>query len=414
MKILIPAVLVIIAAILGFSFWMGANFLNKPKETGPINLTYWGFWDEEKIRPAISEYIKLHPNIKISYTKQEKTFYRTRVQTQIREGSGPDIFEIRSSWLPMVFSDLAPAPGEILSLDEYSKSFYPVAKDTFTVNDQIYALPLSIDGLALFYNEDILKAAGVNSPKSWQDFLDASAKLTVKDGGQIKTAGAALGTTNNIDFWPEILGLLILQQPGVNISSPSGAQAAEILKFYTSFVIDPRRKAWDQSLPSSTQAFAGGSLAFYFGTFEKIQEIKTLNPNLKFGIASVPQLPGGQTAWGSFWGEAVSRNSKHQKEAWAFVKFLTQKENILSLGVPPSRIDMAGSVSDPILQAFISQGYLYKSWYLNSSISDSGINDEMVSSWKEAIDSVLQGQSPEGALQNLQPKVHGILAKYIK
>ncbi len=413
MKIVIPSVIVAII-IVGLAFWqLGPVFLNKtPKEQGLIQLNYWGFWDEEKIRLIIPEFKKLHPNIKVTYTPQSKTFYRTRVQTQLREGSGPDILQINNSWLPLFALDLAPAPKTLIDLDEFSATFYPVARDSLVVNGQIYALPSEINGLALFYNEDILKAAGVTPPKSWQDFLDVSSKVTVKDGGQIKTAGAAIGTTNNVDFWSEILGLLLLQQPGVNLSSPFGSKSAEILKFYTSFIIDPRRKTWDQSLQGSTQMFTSSNLAFYFGKFEQVAAIKTLNPSLKFGVVPVPQLPGGQVGWASFWVEAVSKNSKHQREAWEFVKFLTQKEVILSLGVPPARIDMASSVTDPLVMPFVSQGYYYKSWYLNSAVADSGINDEMVSFWKEAIDSVLGGSPPEDALKILQPKVQQVLAKY--
>ncbi|TSC64065.1 MAG: sugar ABC transporter substrate-binding protein [Microgenomates group bacterium Gr01-1014_93] len=413
MKIIIPIILVSIF-IVGLLFWLGPKFLNKSEEAGQINLTYWGFWDEEKMRPIILEYEKQNPNIKISYTKQNKTFYRTRVQTQIREGTGPDVFEIRNSWLPDISSDLAPAPRDVISTSEYSSLFYPVAKNSLSLNDQIYALPLEINGLALFVNTDILKAAGISIPKTWQEFIDGAIKVTVKESGQVKTAGAALGATSNIDYWPEILGLLLLQQPGVNISSPSGGGVAEIIRFYTSFIIDPKRKTWDLNLPSSTQMFASGNLAFYFGEFEQIEGIKTLNPNLKFEVAPVPQLPGGSVAWGSFWGETVSRNSKHQKESWEFIKFLSQKQVILSLGIPPSRVDMAQGVTDPLMKAFISQGPIYKSWYLNSNIPDNGINDEMISVWKQALDSSLGGTAPEDTLKALQPKVQQVLIKYKK
>lgn len=410
MKIIIP---VIIGTVLATGLiWLWASYYNKPKQAGPITLNYWGFWDEEKMRPIITEYGKAHPNIKIVYTKQQPTFYRTRVQTQMREGAGPDILQIRNSWLPLISQDLAPAPNN--SLNDFIKTFYPVARDSLTINDQIYALPLEINGLALFYNEDILKAAGVNPPKTWQQFLDGVTKVTVKDGGQVKTSGAAMGTTNNIDFWPEILGLLLLQQPGVNLSSPANNQTSEILKFYTSFIIDPRRKTWDSNLPPSTQMFALGNLAFYFGSFEKITEIKQLNSNLKFAIVPVPQLPGGQTGWALFWAEAVSRHSKYQAEAWEFVNFLTEKQVIASLGVPSSRVDMRNTVTDPLMQPFVAQGYWYKSWYLQSSVSDSGINDEMISVWKEAVDAVLAGTPPESVLTTLQPKVQQILTKYKK
>ncbi|MBI4036498.1 extracellular solute-binding protein [Candidatus Daviesbacteria bacterium] len=401
-KLVVVALSLVI--ILGFLFWkFGPSFQQTPP-TGPVSLTYWGLKDENIIKPQVVEFESQNPNIKINYVHQSTINYRTRVQTQIRSGVGPDIFQFHNSWLAMFESDLAPAPKDIWTMEEYKKDFLPIAADSFSKNDNIFAAPDQIDGLALFINEDILQAVGEKVPKNWREFIESAVKVTVQDEtGKIQTAGAALGTTSNVDYWSDILGLLLMQQPGVNLASPQSPAVAEVLRFYISFVIDPRRKTWDVNMPSSSETFAQGRLAFYFGPAWRTGQFKQ-NPNLKFKVVPVPQLSERQVAWASFWGEAVSGTSKYQKQAWQFIKFLTAKEIEI-------RKQMA---ADSLLNAYISQGSYYKFWYLSSNTFDNGINDEMITVWKEGVDEILQTNNPDKALQNIAVGVRKVLDKYTK
>src|SRR3989344_5771273 len=150
-----------LSIILGFLFWrFGPNItgmFSQKTETGPISLTFWGLWEDEAlIKPVIDEYKKQNPNISVSYVRQSSINYRTRVQTQVREGVGPDVFMIHNSWLPMFTIDIQAAPEDVLTLSEYKSLFYPVAEESFVKNGQIFAASSGIDGLALFVNEDIL------------------------------------------------------------------------------------------------------------------------------------------------------------------------------------------------------------------------------------------------------------------
>src|SRR3989338_132964 len=147
-----------LSIILGFLLWKFGSrisLFNKPKPSGPVTLTYWGLWEDDNlIKPVIVAYQSQHPNIIINYERKSSVNYRTRAQTQIREGVGPDVFRIHNSWLPMFAADLASAPQDVFTLAEYKNMFYPVAVDSFVKGDQIYGAPVEIDGLALFYNEE--------------------------------------------------------------------------------------------------------------------------------------------------------------------------------------------------------------------------------------------------------------------
>lgn len=417
------------AIIFGFLFWRfgpSISSMFSKKQTGPVILTYWGLWEEDNlIKSLISEFEKQNPNIKINYVRQSSLNYRTRVQTQIREGVGPDVFWIHNSWLPMFAGDLAPSPKDIFSISDYRTLFYPVAISSFVKGDSIFAAPVEIDGLALFYNQELLSGVGTE-PKSWREFIDTAVKMTVKDSkGQIKTAGAALGTASNVDHWQDILGLLILQQPGASLENPATQQVADVFRFYSGFVTDPRKKTWDVNLPSSTQMFASGRLGFYLAPSWRAHELRIANPNLKFKVIPVPQLSSSLVSWATFWGQAVSQKSLHTKEAWHFIKFLTSADSeklmykeasqVRLFGEPYSRIDLAGELAnDPIVGAFVTQGQNYKFWYLSSNTFDSGINDEMSKYFEDGINATLSGTDPQVALQTVGKGVTQVLDKYTK
>lgn len=424
------AVLSLVASFWWFRF--GPKLFSPPPKEQQITLAYWGVEREgELLKPVIEAYQKLHPNIKINYVKQSPINYRARLQTQLKAGEGPDIFRIHNSWPKMLQEDLSPAPESIMSLDQFNKTFYPVAAQSLTEGGKIWALPLEIDGLVLFYNSEILKGADVAVPKSWQEFLSAARKVTVKDqAGQIQTSGTALGTTNNVDFWPEILSMLLLQQqlgtsqnPWNNLENPATPAGVDVLRFYTGFITDPQNKAWDPTLASSTQMFLEGKLAFYFAPASKAGELKASSLALNFKVTPVPQLSARMVSYAAFWVEGVSKRSPHQKEAWEFLKYLTDipslrliNQQATSLGLSRlaySRVDLSSELSgDPVLGAVMTQAPFYKSWYLNSQTLDSGINEEMIKVYEETVNRVLQGQDPLGVLPAATSGVKQVLEKY--
>lgn len=419
---------VALAVILGVAFWkFGPSLMQKTPEKKEASLLVWGLWEDQGlIRPAIEAYKKIKPEVSVNYVLQNPKLYRSRVQTQISENQGPDLFLIHNSWTPVFLksNSLAPMPDVVMTADEYSKTFYPVVKDSFLKGNKVYAFPKGIDGLALYYNEDILKAAGVVVPKDWEQFVTAAIKTTVVgQDGKIQTAGAAMGSPSNVDFWPDIIGMLFFQQPGASLENPGTLEGAEVIKFFTEFTTDSRKRVWSQDMSPSTEAFASGKVAFMFAPSWRAFDIRVANPNLNFKIAPVPQLPGRNIGWATFWGYAVSRTSQNQAEAWEFAKFLSSPEiqkllyqeasKIRLFGLPYSRTDMQKDlIPDPLVGAFITQGPIYKTWYLSSRTFDQAVDDEMIKYFEDALNATLAGQSPLTALQNVSPGISQVLDKY--
>lgn len=385
-------------------------------------IVYWGLWEPNGVvQEAIAEWEKTHPGIKINYQLQSPNQYRERLQSAIARGEGPDIFRYHITWVPMLKNELAPVPSTIMPKSEFDSAFYPVVSDQLSSKDGPLGIPLMFDALALYYNVDIFQAAGKTPPQNWDEVRQLATDLTTKDqDGKIVTSGIALGTTTNVDNWSDILGLMMLQN-GANLTRPVGNLAEDALTYYTIFY--KTDGVWDETMPASTMAFAAGKLAMYIAPSWRVFNIKEMNPSLNFGVVAIPQLPGTNVGWATFWADGVSKKSKRSKDAWEFLKFLSSKETLIKMYQSASKTRLFGEVyprkdmaslldKDPIAKVFASEGSSAKTWYLCSRTNDNGLNDRMIKYFEDAVNAVNQGKTPKEALETASNGVSQLLSQY--
>jgi multiple sugar transport system substrate-binding protein len=424
---LIGAVVIILLVVLVVKFLLpvlkkGDSGTVSPKDQ--ISLIYWGLWEPtEAIQPIITEYESSHPGIKIQYEQVSYKDYRVRLQSALASkkndpSTGPDIFRIHASWLPMMKGYLYPISSDILKTDDY---FAPIQTD-LVVKNQWQAVPLMFDCLSLFYNEDLLRTAGQKVPSTWEELQTAALDLTVYDaGGNIQTAGVALGTANNVDHFSDILALMMLQN-NASLSDPTNELASDAMTFYTLF--STRDKVWDSTLPNSTYAFATGKVAMIFAPSWRAFDIKNINPELNFKTAVVPQLPDSKVAWSSYWVEGIAQTSKYKKEAQAFLEYLSSDEILRKLYDSQSKVRLFGEVypktalaeelnSDPIVGSFVSQGNDARSWYMSSFTHDDGLNDSIIKYYEDAVNAIVnEGEEVQSVLTTVSSGVNQVLSTY--
>lgn len=397
---------------------------DQPSSGSTVTIEYWGLWEPESVMSGlIEEFEEANPGIKVNYTQQSVTDYRQRLQSALASGSGPDIFRIHNTWLPMFINDLSSVPDDLVNSLALRTDYYPVVTSTLSSGGDFYALPLMIDTLALFYNQDIFDQYGLEPPQDWDEFRQIASQLTIRDdNGVISRAGAAMGTASNVDHWSDILGLMMIQN-GADIAGPYQDDALQALEFF--MVFSKTDLVWDETLPESTRAFAGGKLALYFGPSWRIINIRQLNPELNFGIVAVPQLPDKTpVSWATFWAEGVSNRSTSQEQeaSWQFLEFLSQDESLERLYKAGSQVHYIGQLypkislaskltTDPLLAPFIEQADYAQSWYLSSRTADNGINDGIIQYFADAVNRSLLNADPDLETTVTQG-VNSILTKY--
>lgn len=425
-KILTIAGVIILVALLSLIIF---SVFNKTK-TGGGEITWWGLWEESSIiQPLITEYETENPNVKITYVKQSPQDYRERLTNALAKGTGPDIFTFHNTWAPMFRNDLDTIPVSVINPADFAKTFYPIASSDLTSGTGLIGIPLEYDALTLYINEEIFNKAGKTPPTTWDELRATARALTVKDDqGVITQSGVALGRTENVDHWPEIIALLMLQN-GVDLTNPVGKPAEDALSFFT--IISTVDGVWDATLPSSTQAFAAGKVAMFIGPSWRAFEINQQNKSLKFKTVPIPQLPKdnpkqADITYATYWAQGVWSKSGDKSESWNFLKFLSSQSSeqklfanaakLRSFGEPYSRIDMANIlVPHPIVGSIIAQAPGAKSWYLASRTFDgpTGINSQVANYFGDAINAVVAGtQTPTQALATVALGVTQVLTQY--
>lgn len=396
---------------------------------GKATVTWWGLWEDPSIvEPLITEYEQQNPNVDIVYQKQSHKDYRERLTNALARGEGPDIFRFHNTWVPMFREDLDTVPASVMTAAEYAQTFYPIYSSDLASGTGLVGIPLEYDAITLFINEDIFNEAGATVPKTWNDLRQTAIELTVKDERDVITqSGVALGRTENVDHWPEILGLMMLQNRA-NPANPTSNLAKDALNFYTIFSsVDG---VWDETMPPSTQAFAAGNVAMYFAPSWRAFEIMQQNPDLNFRTVPLPQLPKANenepdVSYATYWVEGVWTRSENKEAAWDFLKFMSQRESLEKLyqnasqvrafGEPYSRVDMADLLAEhPIVGSIIKLAPDAQSWYLADRTFDgpTGINTQIISYYEDAVNAVNEGRSVDKALETAASGINQVLSQY--
>ena len=392
-------------------------------------VVWWNPWvDEKALLPIIDEFEKENPDVKIKFVKQSPQDYRERLKNALLREDGPDMFSVHNSWIKDFQPSLAPANSTFSKAVDLSKDYYPVILRDLKMGNDFLAIPLEYDALTLYVNEDIFAAAGRTYPKTWDQVRQVAKDLTtVGPQKVIIQSGIAMGRTDNVDYWQNIVGL-IMTQNGADLSKPTTQQAANALEFYTA--ISFTDKVWDEKLPPSTEAFARGKLAMLVAPASAADEIKKINPNLNFRTVFLPQVrqddPEQQAlSYASYWAEGVWSRSGKKTAAYNFLTYLSNKDVMEKLyknvrqdgmvGYPFPRVDMNDlQINDRILGSIIALAPNSRSWYLADKTydGDTGINTLTAKPYAVAIKYILGGATAQASLKALNDSLTPVLLNY--
>ena len=349
----------------------GCSFKSTPPFEYKTDLEVWGVFDDsDTYSPIFSAWQKADPFAgQLEYRKFSVDTYKQDLLNALASGNGPDIFMIRNSWMPAFADKVVPMPPGLMDIRQYQSQLVDVAsKDNISPDGKIYGIPLSVDSLALFYNKDLLNAAGIaQPPTTWEQLQADAARLTNIDAtGNIVTAGVSLGgwdrtqsRNGNINRASDVLLAMICQQGGLVTQDPqsyetidfNGEAVRKTLALYSGF--SSARSpyySWNPSLHQSLDAFSEGRLAMTINYSWQYQVFKRKNAKLNIGTAPLPQpATGGQSAnFANYWtfvvakntsGKVIAKDKQSSKpsiittnptkynevrilEAWEFLKFL--------------------------------------------------------------------------------------------
>lgn len=385
-----------------------------------VEIEYWQYQFPTKVdlvNQLITEFQTQNPKIKVKHVNFPYDDFRQKVAAAVQAGEGPDVLNVYYGWLPAYVQQkyLVPLPEQYFPAAQIESGFFPMVK-TAQFKGQFYALPTAVRTLALFYNQDLLKAASKDVPKTWEDFVSTAQATTKRTGDKLEIAGATYdpGGQGHL-WWRECLNRqngLVPMSPDfkkVRWAEPPGVEA---FTWYMDLV--KKYKVGEPAFyTDGATAFQTGHAALHVdGSFRlgTLAAVKDLN----WGVAPLP-MHKDKASFASFWCNTITRKAKDDKliAAAKFIDFLASPDVMRrwtpKIGELPARVDVAQETQftkDPKLGAFIEQlPYAYATFFVNEADDRKAVLD--------AFDQVLLNNvDPKTAVTDAAGKVQQMLDDY--
>jgi multiple sugar transport system substrate-binding protein len=380
-----------------------------------VEIEYWQYQYDTKVdlvNQLIPEFEAANPLIKIKHVNFPYDDFRNQVAAAVQAGEGPDVLNVYFGWIPAYVQQqfLVGLPADIFPTDQIESAFFPTVQAA-KIQDVYYALPTAVRTLALFYNKDILDAAGKTPPTNWEEMVDVAGATVKKNGDTFEIVGITqdIGGQGH-NYWREGL---IRQNGGLPISEDNrtlnwtSPEAIEAFNYLNAFLLDQgvTQVAFDTD---GATAFGNGHAALHVDGSYRVGTYTAEHPELNYGIVPLPEHKS-KASFASFWSNTITRNAGEGDKLIASAKFIdflasadVQKRWTPAIGELPARTSLAADpdlMADEKVAPFIeSLAFSYATFIVNEADLRQAVMD--------AFDEVtLNGMDPETALADAQAKI---------
>lgn len=323
---------------------------------GQVTVEMWDYLSGEtandSINASIAEFEKANPDIKVKRT----TFAFADLSKSILQGSvGGQVPDV--AVVDVVDNQNFASLGMLkdLSNDGINKSdFFDGPWSSVVYEGKTYGIPLNSNNLALYYNKQMLKDAGVEVPTDWASLKDVAKKTTK---GDVK--GIAISAVKSESATFQILPFVWQTGGDLKDYATSGATALAYLRGLIDDGSMSEAVSNYTQEDARTQFITGKSAMMINGPWE----LATLTKDAQFDWDVAP-LPKDKRAATSMGGEnvVVMNGAKQSDAAVKLAKFLTSAEGAKiycdGSGQLSSRPDLQGKLklsNDAKLKVFESQ-----------------------------------------------------------
>lgn len=202
---------------------------------------------------------------------------------------------------------------------------------------QLYTLPTAVRSLALFYNKDLMEAAGLDPespPTTLEELKEQAVQCTVKDGDNFEVYGFIANPGGQAHHW---FREVLLRQFG---QQPYSDDYREVLWNAS----DGGYEAWNEFLSFETElgtgvanvfdsdadGFLAGQVCFHLDGSFRLGTIAANAPDLNFGVVELPEHNGVKSTYGSYWTHGITTKAAADPArldaAIKFLQFITTPE----------------------------------------------------------------------------------------
>src|SRR5665647_1592113 len=385
------------------------------KEKVEISFSLWA--DKEFWRAQLDKFEVLNPNIKVNFQFIPDA-YEDKLFTLVAGGNPPDVMSQYETTTPDVakkgiVEDLMPYIEKDKSFD--LTDFYDVALSLSKLDGKLYGLSNTLAPQFMFYNKTAFDKAKVAYPTAnwtWNDYLEAAKKLTVKDGDKITQYGSDANSSWWIPTELEIRqnGGEIFKDGNANFNSPEVIQS---IQFWADLTLKYHVAPSLAESSGQGDLFPSGKVAMTRNGIWMKDVYKDIK-GFEWDIAPLPKNKNAGTVLHTNY-LTLSTKSKHKEESWELNKWLSGPEVQEALSkkqgfLPTRKSVVANKAYDtkmPASTAIIGDALNYGQ-LLPYAPGVKLVTDE----WTKVLEQVYWGKiSPEAAMKDFQPKAQAIIDK---
>ncbi|MFG1885655.1 extracellular solute-binding protein [Micromonospora sp. NPDC049102] len=280
--------------------------------------------------------------VTVERTGYDTTDLTNKALLAAQQGNSPDVLIVDNP----VISTLAEA-GALTTTEENKLDTSSMEKNLLGAGQsagKTYGVPIGANTLALYYNKDLLTAAGVD-PASVTDWTSLTTALTkVKAKGKKGITFSAIGTEEgSFQFLPWFWG------SGAQLTSLDSAQAVSALALWTGWLkqgLAPN-SVINNTQTTSWQEFATGDFAFAENGTWQLANAEKLG--FSYGTIAIPASAGGPApapTGGEFVSIPVQRKTGRYATSQQLVTCLTSADNLLTTDTTLSYVAPVAAVQD--------------------------------------------------------------------
>lgn len=317
-------------------------------------ITFWHSFTQgarlDVIQATADQFMQDNPNVKINIETFSWGDFYTKWTTGLASGNVPDM----STALPghvveMMDADaLVPVDGVI---DAIGRDKFAAAPLSEGEKDGVcYSLPLYSHAQVMWYRKDLLASAGLEVPKTWDEFA-AAAKALTKDGvyGCSFPCGSSdLMATRFLNFYVRSGGgSLLTDDLQADLTSDL---ALDGIRFWLDIYENCSPKdSVNYAVLDQANLYYQGKTAFDFNSGFQIGGVQTNSPDLvdQIDCASIPKINANDPDYGIETSNiplVIWKNSDHPEICQAFIQKLYEKETYIKF-LEATPVGMLPSVS---------------------------------------------------------------------
>ncbi len=324
------------------------------QEEVTLKISWWGNQNRhDYTQKILDKYTELHPNVKFEAMPSGWDGYFDKLSTQAASGTMPDIVQMDYLYITTYaknnsLADLQPyVDNGTIDVSGISDEVVNAGK----IDDKLAGIVGSTGCLAVGYNPDVFKEAGMEEPNAsgnwtWDDFVKTAKEVKEKTGKLGVTSTGVVDDTNLFNFWVRQHGEQLFSDDNKSLGYKDDQIMVDYLDMWKDLMdagaaANPDEYAQIVTLGQEAGPVVTGDAAMINENNNYASKLSSRNGNLEVTIP-----PVNETNTKAMWNKpgyflCISETSKIKDEAAKFIDWFINSEEsndimMAERGVPSS------------------------------------------------------------------------------